>query len=104
MTREPLTPRQMEIYRAIGEHVVDTGHVPTLRDLMKRVGMTSPNGVVGQLRAIERKGWLTVRDDISRGIEVPELVAGFREVGRRFLAATSSVGDPSEPVVSRRTR
>jgi repressor LexA len=51
-----ITPRQAEVLRAIYDLTFDQGFPPTLRELGAVIGGSSPNGVLGHLRALEKKG------------------------------------------------
>jgi SOS-response transcriptional repressor LexA len=50
-----LTPRQAEVLRALYDLTFDLGFPPTIRELGAVIG-GQPNGVLGHLRALERKG------------------------------------------------
>lgn len=54
----PLTKRQAEVYRYILKHCQKHGAGPSLRDIGKRFGIGSPNGVVSNIKALTRKGWI----------------------------------------------
>ncbi len=54
----PLTDRQRRVLKAIHDHAADFGCYPTHRELMEALGYRSPNGVVANLDALERKGYL----------------------------------------------
>lgn len=62
----PLTDRQMEIYRYLFNQTMANGYQPSMRELMDAFGISSPNGVVGQLGAMVRKGWITSKPNASR--------------------------------------
>lgn len=52
----PLTPRQQKMFRFIGEQIATRLRPPTLREIGDHMGISSPNGVVCHLKALERKG------------------------------------------------
>lgn len=85
-TRIALTPRQHEIYTAVIRYIRDHGIVPTIREIAALVGISSPNGVVVQLQAIHRKGWVEFgRDGLSRGLRVPELTDALQRAAGKLL-------------------
>ena len=51
-----LTVRQAEIVAYIDRHWREHGHSPSVREIGSAVGIGSPNGVLGHLRALRRKG------------------------------------------------
>lgn len=64
------TPRQRQILWTIYQHQLAHGVPPTMRELMAVFGMSSPNGVMAHLTALERKGYLTMTEMRSRGIRL----------------------------------
>lgn len=71
MTEEktrPLTERQKEIVKAMIEFRRDHGYMPTVRDIMKMMGIQSTNGVFDHLKAIKKKGYLLVDPTKARGV------------------------------------
>lgn len=78
MTAE-LTRRQSEIFAFIKERT-GAGMPPTVREIMAKFGMRSPNGAVCHLRSLERKGYIVrAGHSLSRGISVPGMVPGVGE-------------------------
>ena len=68
---QDLTDRQAEVVEAILYHQAEHGSPPTFRELIKRLGITSPNGINYHLEALERKGVLLPRDKmLSRGLRL----------------------------------
>jgi repressor LexA len=65
---DPLTERQEEILRYIARHIDLNGFQPSIRELGERFRIRSPNGVVGHLKAMERKGYLSLNSMTARGI------------------------------------
>ena len=67
---DALTQRQLSVYEFIRDNILNRGYGPTVREIAAEFGIKSPNGVVGHLNAIEKKG-LIVRDKKkSRAIEL----------------------------------
>ncbi len=65
-----LTVRQKEILDFIEDFIRDRGFPPTLREICARFGIKGPKNAAKHLDALERKGFLRRRANISRGMEV----------------------------------
>ena len=74
-----LTDRQDAIYQWIRASVFRDCYSPTVREIAEEFGITSPNGVVCTLKALEKKGMITRESKVSRGIR---LVGGLKGKGR----------------------
>ena len=73
MTRQVLTPRQAEIFAYIRDWILGKGHPPTVREIGRQFDITSPNGVICHLKALERKGYIIrSQDGHSRGITLAD--------------------------------
>jgi len=84
----PLTPRQAQVLALIRTHIAATGAPPTRAELARALGAASPNAAEAHLRALARKGAVTLTPGTSRGIRVvgtstggavPEAGAGGEE-------------------------
>lgn len=75
MSKE-LTARQKEVYEFIRECITSNGLPPTIREVGAKFGMSSTNAVRDVLNALERKGFITRREGISRGIELTTPLSG----------------------------
>lgn len=58
MTKLPLTERQNLVLTTIDAFTRRKGYPPSIRDVMREMGITSPNGMVCHIRALRDKGWL----------------------------------------------
>ena len=67
-----LTKRQEEILNLIKTHILDYGFPPTRADIANTLGFKSPNAAEQHLRAIEKKGYITILSGASRGIVLSE--------------------------------
>jgi repressor LexA len=67
---KPLTARQEQILGFIRSHIAERGFPPTRKEIAKHFGFRSPNAAQEHLHWIERKGYITVHPEISRGIQV----------------------------------
>ena len=68
----PLTARQREALEFIRRCVRKRGYGPTVREIGDQMGINSPNGVVGHLVALERKGFIRREANLSRSIMLVE--------------------------------
>ena len=65
-----LTERQGEVYKFIREKIRGRGYGPTVREIATQFGISSPNGVVCHLKALEKKGLITREPNMSRAIQL----------------------------------
>jgi repressor LexA len=77
---DSLTTRQMAVFEFIRDKILARGYGPTVREIGENFQISSPNGVMCHLRALEKKGLLhRVRKAdraIARAIELaPEILA-----------------------------
>jgi SOS-response transcriptional repressor LexA len=95
----PLTERQRAILAFIVGYWGERQTMPTLREIMRAFNISGPNGVVGHLKALARKGWVEVAEVEHRGIRVPMLADAAKEAAANCLrklprASTHERGDP----------
>jgi repressor LexA len=91
---DSLTERQANVFEFIKDRVLTRGYGPTVREIGEQFKISSPNGVMCHLRALERKGLLRrVRKHdraVARAIELaPEITAEERGMP---LAGTVAAG------------
>lgn len=72
MKRERLTPRQYEVLDFIDGFIETIGYPPTVREIGDAFGIASPNGVMGHLNALERRGAIDRDKTYSRGIRITD--------------------------------
>ena len=93
MTAE-LTKRQKQVFQFIADYIERHAYGPTVREIGEKFDISSPNGVVGHLRALERKQMIVRQANKSRTIELsPEYQSetkGLPIAGR--VAAVVRVG------------
>ncbi|MDF1821852.1 MAG: transcriptional repressor LexA [Alcanivoracaceae bacterium] len=65
-----LTARQQQVLDCIRSHVQETGMAPTRAEIAEIMGFQSKNAASDHLRALERKGYIRIHNDRSRGIQV----------------------------------
>jgi repressor LexA len=83
---ESLTNRQREVYEFIREKIRHRGYGPTVREIGTQFKISSPNGVMCHLKALEKKGLITREPNMSRAImlstETPSGGGGLPLAGR----------------------
>lgn len=65
-----LTNRQEEILTYIKEYIVNHGYPPTIREICKAMGVSSPATVHAHLNNLEKKGFIKKEDTKNRAIEL----------------------------------
>ncbi|HWP94367.1 MAG TPA: transcriptional repressor LexA [Gammaproteobacteria bacterium] len=85
-----LTPRQQEILELIQQVIEETGLPPTRSEIARALGFRSANAAEEHLRALARKGMITLLPGAARGIRLtdpPSLpVVGRVAAGSPILA------------------
>lgn len=69
---DQLTQRQREVYEFIREKIRQRGYGPTVREIGTRFKISSPNGVMCHLKALEKKGVISRERYMSRAIMLPD--------------------------------
>jgi repressor LexA len=103
---DQLTKRQLAVFDFIREQVQSRGYGPTVREIGQHFEISSPNGVMCHLRALEKKGILQrVRKQdraVARAIELaPEFVEetkGLPLVGAVAAGPTTLAWEQNERV------
>jgi repressor LexA len=92
-TLESLTDRQLQVYKYIRELIHNRGYGPTVREIKDHFEISSPNGVMCHLKALEKKGVITREAKRSRAIElnaaIEEQSRGLPFVGRVAAGPTT---------------
>lgn len=65
-----LTEKQSDVLNFIARSVADRGYPPTRAEICDAFGFRSPNSAEEHLRALEKKGAISVAPGISRGIKI----------------------------------
>jgi repressor LexA len=65
---ERLTERQREVYEFIRDKIRHRGYGPTVREIGAQFSISSPNGVMCHLKALEKKGLIAREPNMSRAI------------------------------------
>jgi repressor LexA len=67
---EELSEKQRHIIRFIDRFLADRGYPPTIRDIQAGCGLSSTSVVDYNLNVLEKKGYISRRADISRGLRL----------------------------------
>ena len=91
-----LTPRQTQILRLIQRFISDTGMPPTRVEIARELGFKSANAAEEHLRALARKGVISLVPGTSRGIRLKDslreqLGFGFPSFEALYAAAVSEI-------------
>ena len=65
-----ITQQQSRVLDCIQNHINKTGFPPTRADICNDLGFKSPNAAETHLRALEKKGYITIESGRSRGISI----------------------------------
>ena len=65
-----LTDRQAEVLKFIKREVKTKGIAPTRADIADFFGFKSKNAATDHIKALQRKGYIKVYNDMSRGIQI----------------------------------
>ncbi|MEZ6119058.1 MAG: transcriptional repressor LexA [Pirellulaceae bacterium] len=65
-----LTKRQKEVLLLIKEKIETRGYGPTVREIGEEFDISSPNGVMCHLKALEKKGLIIREPNMSRAIQL----------------------------------
>ena len=80
-----LTERQKDVYEFIRDKIRNRGYGPTVREIGDHFGISSPNGVMCHLKALEKKGLISREPNMSRAIQLtaePAEIRGLPLAGR----------------------
>lgn len=69
-TIKKLTARQQEVLDLVADYIADHGFPPTIYELSGLMGCRSPHAANDHLRALQRKGAITITPGVSRGITI----------------------------------
>jgi repressor LexA len=82
---DKLTRRQKAVYDFIYDKIRNRGYGPTVREIGENFGISSPNGVMCHLKALEKKGMIIREPNMSRAIQLavtPDEERGLPLIGR----------------------
>jgi DNA-binding MarR family transcriptional regulator len=96
------TARQAEILAFIAERC-EAGIPPTMRDIGRRFGIRSPNGVMHHLQTLEKKKLIRRGEGLARHIEVVGLTPRIERLARLlaqaqpYVQVTAGLGPDVDP-------
>ncbi|PHR95405.1 MAG: repressor LexA [Blastopirellula sp.] len=67
---DQLTARQRNVFDFINEKIQERGYGPTVREIGEFFNISSPNGVMCHLKALEKKGLISREPNMSRAIQI----------------------------------
>lgn len=67
---KPLTEKQQQTLDFIRGYIRDNGMAPTMQEIASGMGWRSPNAVQVHVDALKRKGLVTIRRGVSRGLSL----------------------------------
>jgi len=70
MASPELTQRQQDVLDFIRDRIESRGYGPTVREIGLQFGISSPNGVMCHLKALEKKGLIIREPNMSRAIQL----------------------------------
>ena len=95
-----LTDRQSEVLQFIKQEVKGKGIAPTRADIADHFGFKSKNAATDHIKALQRKGYIKVYNDMSRGIQVTKSRKANEAANEDMLPIVGSVaaGSPIEAI------
>ena len=72
-----LTKQQTKVLTCVEVYLNKTGFPPTRAEICKELGFKSPNAAEMHLRALEKKGYISIQSGSSRGISIVKRQQSF---------------------------
>ena len=97
-----LTAKQQAIYNFIRKHIETKGFPPAIRDICDEFCISSPNGVMCHLKALQKKGYIhrvekrDTKKAQARGITIPGVSAGGFSLPLRGVVAAGRAIEAEE--------
>jgi repressor LexA len=95
MSMSELTSRQREVFEFIRGKITGRGYGPTVREIGDNFRISSPNGVMCHLKALEKKGLITREPNMSRAIQLTD---AYKEERGMPLVGQIAAGNLSEAI------
>ena len=98
----PLTKKQQAIYNFIRKHIETKGFPPAIRDICDEFDISSPNGVMCHLKALQKKGYIhrvekkDTQKAQARGITIPGVSAGGFSLPLKGVVAAGKAIETTE--------
>ena len=91
-----LTKQQSKVLACVEVYLNKTGFPPTRAEICKELGFKSPNAAEMHLRALEKKGYITIQSGSSRGISVIRSQQPFEQSGDQIpVIGLVAAGSPT---------
>lgn len=87
-----ITPRQLEVLRAIRTKMETSGYPPTIRELGDMLGIRSTNGVNDHLKTLSKKGFIERTSSKSRALIITP--SGYEVTAEFFPGSPDNPGAP----------
>lgn len=78
-----LNKRERSILKAIQEGIIDNGYSPSVREICKRVGLSSTATVQGYLNALEERGYISKKNQKGRTLRLLKDYKGEEIIGEQ---------------------
>ena len=73
---DDLTQAQNELYRWIKDYLHDYQHSPSIRQMMKAMGLKSPAPIQSRLKHLQEKGYISWQEGKARTMQIVEEIVG----------------------------
>lgn len=83
--KRPLTARQRQVYDFIRDFIARRGYQPSIGDISTHFQFGVRHGAWCHLKALEKKGWITRDQRVSRGIVLVDQELTVRRDGDSVL-------------------
>ena len=91
-----LTKQQSKVLSCVEVYLNKTGFPPTRAEICKELGFKSPNAAEMHLRALEKKGYITIQSGSSRGISIVKSQQSFQQIGDQMpVIGLVAAGSPT---------
>ena len=69
----PLPDKTIETIRFVLKHLENKGYPPSVREIGKNIGLSSPGSTWKMMQKCERRGLIEIDPNVPRGIRITEL-------------------------------
>jgi len=90
-----ITSQQQRVLDCIQIHIKKTGFPPTRADICRELGFKSPNSAETHLRALEKKGFISIESGTSRGISIKNSQQIIEDVQEYPVIGLVAAGSPT---------
>ena len=91
-----LTNQQSKVLSCVEVYLNKTGFPPTRAEICKELGFKSPNAAEMHLRALEKKGYISIQSGSSRGISIVKSQQSFEKYSEQMpVIGLVAAGSPT---------